>query len=81
MVKDLAQALLSCNWAASHTDPHLCDIAWSRENAILALRTAVSLAQIILARTQPETGRPMSAVTLLLVPVLLLSCRTFAGIM
>ena len=37
--------------AASHTDPHLRDIAWSRENAVLAPGTAVSPAQLILART------------------------------
>jgi hypothetical protein len=50
-VKDLAQALFAYDSAASHTDPHLRDIAWSRENAVLALGTAVSLAQLIFART------------------------------
>jgi hypothetical protein len=50
-MKDLAQALLAYDSAASHTDPHLRDIAWNRENAVLALGTAVSLAQLILART------------------------------
>lgn len=50
-MKDLAQALFSYDSAASHTDPHLRDIAWSRENAVLALGTAVSLAQLIFART------------------------------
>lgn len=49
-VKDLAQALFSYDSAASHTDPHLRDIAWNRENAVLALGTAVSLAQLIFAR-------------------------------
>ena len=50
-MKDLAQALFAYDSAASHTDPHLRDIAWNRENAVLALGTAVSLAQLILART------------------------------
>ncbi len=48
---ELAQALFSYDSAASHTDPHLRDIAWSRENAVLALVTATSLAQLIFART------------------------------
>jgi hypothetical protein len=48
---ELAQALFSYNSAASHTDPHLRDIAWRRENAVLALGTAASLAQLIFART------------------------------
>jgi len=48
---DLAQALFSYDSAASHTDPHLRDIAWRRENAVLALGTATSLAQLIFART------------------------------
>ncbi len=48
---ELAQALFSYDSAASHTDPHLRDIAWSRENAVLALGTATSLAQLIFART------------------------------
>ena len=58
-MKDLAQALIACDSAASHTDPHLRDIAWNRENAVLALGTAVSLAQLILARTDlnPEGRR------------------------
>ena len=30
---ELAQALFSYDSAASHTDPHLRDIAWPRENA------------------------------------------------
>jgi hypothetical protein len=46
-----AQALFSYDSAASHTDPHLRDIAWRRENAVLALGTATSLAQLIFAVT------------------------------
>jgi hypothetical protein len=41
--------LLSYDSAASHADPHLRDVAWNRENAVLALGTAVSLAQLIFA--------------------------------
>ena len=48
---ELAQALFSYDSAASHTDSHLRDIAWRRENAVLALGTAASLAQVIFART------------------------------
>ena len=48
---ELVQALFSYDSAASHTDPHLRDIAWRRENAVLALGTAASLAQLIFART------------------------------
>jgi hypothetical protein len=48
---ELAQALYSYDSAASHTDPHLRGIVWTRENAILALGTATSLAQLIFART------------------------------
>jgi len=48
---ELAQALFSYDSAASHTDPHLRDIAWRRENAVLALGTAASLAQLIFAQT------------------------------
>jgi hypothetical protein len=47
---DLAQALFNYDSAASHTDPHLRDITWRRENAVLALGTATSLAQLIFAR-------------------------------
>jgi hypothetical protein len=47
---ELAQALFSYDSAASHTDPHLRDITWRRENAVLALGTAASLAQLIFAR-------------------------------
>jgi hypothetical protein len=43
LAKDLAQAMFSYD-SASHTDPHLRDVAWSRENEVLALGTAVSLA-------------------------------------
>lgn len=48
---ELAQALFSYDSAASHTDPHLRDIAWRRGNAVLALGTAASLAQLIFAQT------------------------------
>lgn len=48
---DLAQALFNYDSAASHPDPHLRDIAWRRENAVLALGTATSLAHLIFART------------------------------
>jgi len=48
---DLAQALFDYDSAASHPDPHLRDIAWRREYAVLALGTAVSLAQVMFART------------------------------
>lgn len=48
---ELAQALFDYDSAASHPDPHLRDIVWRRENAVLALGTAVSLAQLVFART------------------------------
>jgi hypothetical protein len=48
---DLTKALFNYDSAASHPDPHLRDIAWRRENAVLALGTATSLAQLIFART------------------------------
>lgn len=48
---ELAQALFNYHSAVSHPDPHLRDIAWRRENAVLALATATSLAQLIFART------------------------------
>ncbi|MDT3438728.1 hypothetical protein [Pseudofrankia sp. BMG5.37] len=32
---------------SAHPDPHLRDIVWRRENALLALGTAASLAQLI----------------------------------
>lgn len=50
-MKDLAQALFAYNWADSHTDPYLRDIALNRETAVLARGTAVSRAHLILART------------------------------
>lgn len=46
---DLARALFDHDSAASHPDPHLRGIAWTRENAVLALGTAASLAQVIFA--------------------------------
>jgi hypothetical protein len=46
---DLIQALFDHDSAASHPDSHLRDIAWTRENALLALGTAVSVAQRIFA--------------------------------
>lgn len=48
-LKDLVQAVFDYDSAASHADAHLRHIAWNRENAVLALGTAVSLAQVILA--------------------------------
>ena len=48
-VKDLAQAMFDYDSAAGHADPHLRHIAWNRENAVLALGAAASLAQMILA--------------------------------
>jgi hypothetical protein len=48
-LKDLTQAMFDYDSAASHPDPHLRHIAWNRENAVLALGTAVSLAQAIFA--------------------------------
>jgi hypothetical protein len=48
-VKDLTQAVFDYDSAASHADPHLRNIAWNRENAVVALGTAASLAQMILA--------------------------------
>jgi hypothetical protein len=47
----LIDALFKYDSAASHTDPHLRDIVWRRENAVLALGTATSVAQLIFART------------------------------
>jgi hypothetical protein len=37
--------------AASHTGPHLRDIAWRRENTVLALGAAASLPLLIFAPT------------------------------
>jgi hypothetical protein len=46
---DFVQALFDFDSAASHPDPHLRDIAWNRENAVLALGAAVSVAQAVFA--------------------------------
>jgi hypothetical protein len=48
-LKDLVQAMFDYDSSASHPDPHLRGIAWNRENAVLALGTAASLAQMIFA--------------------------------
>jgi hypothetical protein len=48
---EFTQALFDRDSAASHPDEHLRDIAWNRENAVLALGTAASLAQLIFARS------------------------------
>jgi hypothetical protein len=48
-IKDLVQAMFDYDSAASHADPHLRHITWNRENAVLALGAAASLAQVILA--------------------------------
>jgi hypothetical protein len=42
-------ALFDYESAASHPDPHLRSIAWSRENAMLALGSTASVAQLIFA--------------------------------
>jgi hypothetical protein len=47
---EFTQALFDHDSAVSHPDEHLRDIAWNRENAVLALGTAASLAQLIFAR-------------------------------
>ncbi|MBV9853833.1 MAG: hypothetical protein JOY82_04830 [Streptosporangiaceae bacterium] len=46
---EFVQALFDHDSAASHPDEHLRDIAWNRENAVLALGAAASLAQLIFA--------------------------------
>jgi hypothetical protein len=46
----LVKALYDYESAASHPDAHLRDVAWNRENAVLALGTAASMAQLIFAR-------------------------------
>jgi hypothetical protein len=46
----IQRGLFDHDSAASHPDEHLRDIAWNRENAVLALGTAASLAQLIFAR-------------------------------
>ena len=48
---ELVQTLFSYDSAASHIDADLRNIAWRRENAVLALGSATSLAQLIFART------------------------------
>lgn len=48
-LKDLAQAMFDYDSAASHADAQLRHIAWNRGNAMLAMGTAASLAQAILA--------------------------------
>lgn len=48
-LKDLTQAMFDYDSAATHADAHLRRIAWNRENAVLALGTAASLAQAIFA--------------------------------
>ena len=48
---EFTQALFDHDSAASHPDEHLRDIAWNRENAVLALGTAASLAQLIFSRS------------------------------
>jgi len=48
---EFTQALFDHDSAASHPDEHLRDIAWNRENAVLALGTAASLAQLIFVRS------------------------------
>jgi len=50
-VSEFAQSLFDYDSAASHADPRLRDIAWRRENGVLALGTAASLAQSIFSRT------------------------------
>ena len=46
---EFTQALFDHDSAASHPDEHLRNIAWNRENAVLALGAAASLAQLIFA--------------------------------
>ncbi|HUC21718.1 MAG TPA: hypothetical protein VMA73_03355, partial [Streptosporangiaceae bacterium] len=46
---EFTQALFDHDSAASHPDERLRDIAWNRENAVLALGTAASLVQLIFA--------------------------------
>jgi hypothetical protein len=48
---EFVQALFDYDSAASHPDEHLRDIAWNRENAVLALGTTASLAQLIFAHS------------------------------
>jgi hypothetical protein len=54
-----AQAPFAYDSAASHTDPHLPDIAWRRENAVLALGTQpASPAHFRPGPTRAYPGRP-----------------------
>ena len=46
-----ADSLFAYGSAGAHPDPHLRDVTWNRENAVLILGGAVSLAQLIFART------------------------------
>jgi hypothetical protein len=48
-LSDLTQALFDYASAASHPDPHLRDITWTRESAVLTLGAAASLAQRVFA--------------------------------
>jgi hypothetical protein len=52
-LSDLVQALFDCDSAASHPDPRLRGIIWNRGNALLALGTAASVAQMIF--TYPDS--------------------------
>jgi hypothetical protein len=55
---ELAQALFDYDSAASHPDAHLRDVARRRENAVAALGTAASLAQLIFARSETAGREP-----------------------
>ena len=50
-VVKLTDSLFAYESAASHPDPHLRDITWNRQNAVLVLGTTASVAQLIFART------------------------------
>lgn len=50
-LRDLTRALFDYGSASVHPDPVVRDIAWNREDAVLALGTAASMAQVIFART------------------------------
>jgi hypothetical protein len=50
-VISLADSLFAYASASAHPDPHLRDIAWNQENAVLILGGEVSVAQLIFART------------------------------
>ncbi len=49
-IGSLTQALFAYESQASHPDAHLRDVAWNRENAVLALGAAASVAQLVFAR-------------------------------